>query len=232
MSAPEATGDAVEVPRYVAIIMDGNGRWAQEQGVSVARGHAVGADTVKERIRDAARLGVRELTLYSFSTENWSRSRAEVAALMRLFTHRIRGETPEMADQGVRLRFIGRRAAPLSEKLIEVMNEAEAATAQNERITVFVALNYGGRAEILDAARAFDGTDEASFRAGLYAPDMHDPDLLIRTSGEHRISNFLMWQAAYSELIFRDELWPAFSREAFVECLTEYGRRQRRFGGR
>jgi undecaprenyl diphosphate synthase len=224
--------DAAELPRYVAIIMDGNGRWAKERGLSAARGHAAGADTVKERIRDAARIGVRELTLYSFSTENWRRSRVEVTALMQLFNNRIRSETPEMQDQGVRLRFIGRRGAPLSNKLIETMNWSEAQTVGGERITVFVALNYGGRAEIIDAARSFTGSTEAEFQAHLYAPDMHDPDLLIRTSGETRISNFLMWQCAYSELVFRDELWPDFSTAAFTAALSEYARRQRRFGGR
>ncbi len=221
-----------DVPQYVAIIMDGNGRWAKERGVSPARGHAAGADTVKERIRDAARIGIRELTLYSFSTENWGRSRAEVSALMALFNRRIRAETPEMQEQGVRIRFIGRRSAPLSDKLIETMDWSEAQTAGGDRITVFVALNYGGRAEILDAARSFTGSTEAEFRAHLYAPDMHDPDLIIRTSGEARISNFLMWQSAYSEFVFREELWPEFSREAFTDALSEFGRRQRRFGGR
>jgi undecaprenyl diphosphate synthase len=221
-----------DLPQYVAIIMDGNGRWAKEHGVSAARGHAAGADTVKERIRDAARLGIRELTLYSFSTENWGRSRAEVSALMTLFNHRIRVETPEMQDQGVRIRFLGRRGAPLSEKLIETMNWSEAETAGGDRITVFVALNYGGRAEIIDAARTFTGSTEAEFRAHLYAPDMHDPDLIIRTSGERRLSNYLLWQSAYSELIFRDELWPDFTRAAFEQSLAEFSERRRRFGGR
>jgi undecaprenyl diphosphate synthase len=227
------SGDSdLAFPEYVAIITDGNGRWAKERGLTAARGHEAGADTVKARLRDAAEFGIKELTLYSFSTENWTRSRAEVNGLMRLFTRRIRAETPELKEQGVRMRFIGRRADPVSDRLIEMMEWAEAETAQNTRITLFVAFNYGGRAEIIDAARSFSGSTEAEFRAHLYAPDMHDPDLIIRTSGESRISNFLMWQSAYSELVFREELWPDYSREAFLDSLGEYGRRQRRFGGR
>jgi undecaprenyl diphosphate synthase len=178
------------------------------------------------------RFGVKELTVYSFSTENWGRSKAEVSGLMRMFARRIDTETPELNDQGVRMRFIGRRAAPLSERLIAKMQWAEAQTAANDRITLFVAFNYGGRAEILDAAVAFQGGDEQEFRKGLYAPDMHDPDLVIRTSGEQRLSNYLMWQSAYSELVFRDELWPDFSEEAFAQSLAQYAARQRRFGGR
>lgn len=219
-------------PRYVAIITDGNGRWAKQRGLTAARGHDAGADIVKARLRDAVDFGIRELTLYSFSTENWSRSKAEVAALMRLFARRIRVETPELKAQGVRIRFIGRRVDPVSERLIEMMEWAEGETAANDLITLFVAFNYGGRAEIIDAARAFSGSTEAEFRSHLYAPDMHDPDLIIRTSGESRISNFLMWQSAYSELVFRDELWPDFSRDAFAGALAEYTRRRRRFGGR
>jgi undecaprenyl diphosphate synthase len=221
-----------EDPRYVAIITDGNGRWAKQRGLTAARGHEAGADTVKARLRDAVNFGIQELTLYSFSTENWSRSKAEVAGLMRLFTRRIKVETPELKEQGVRMRFIGRRSEPVSERLVEMMEWAEAETAVNDRITLFVAFNYGGRAEIIDAARSFSGTTEAEFRSHLYAPDMHDPDLIIRTSGESRISNFLMWQSAYSELVFREELWPDFSRDAFADALAEYARRQRRFGGR
>jgi undecaprenyl diphosphate synthase len=218
-------------PRYVAIITDGNGRWAKARGRSVAAGHRAGADVVKARLRDAVELGIRELTVYSFSTENWSRSRAEVAALMKLFSERILGETPELHEQGVRMRFIGRREG-VSAKLLEQMRWAEETTAANDRITLFVAFNYGGRAEILDAAERYEGGGEEAFRALLYAPEMHDPDLIIRTSGERRLSNYLMWQSAYSELVFRDELWPDFDRAAFEEALAEYGARRRRFGGR
>lgn len=231
--APGTAVDAVvDGPRYVAIITDGNGRWARQRGLPAVRGHEAGADVVKERLRDAVSFGIRELTVYSFSTENWSRSRAEVAGLMRMFSRRIDIETPELKAEGVRLRFIGRRSAPVSARLIEKMRWAEAETAANERITFYVAFNYGGRAEILDAARNFNGGDEEEFRRHLYAPEMHDPDLIIRTSGEQRISNFLTWQGAYSEFVFRDELWPDFTREAFADSLAQYAQRQRRFGGR
>ena len=218
-------------PRYVAIITDGNGRWAKAHGKSVAAGHRAGADVVKARLRDAVELGIEELTVYSFSTENWSRSRAEVAALMKLFSERILGETPELDEQGVRMRFIGRREG-VSRKLVEQMQWAEERTAANDRITLYVAFNYGGRAEILDAAERYQGGGEEVFRTLLYAPEMHDPDLIIRTSGERRLSNYLMWQSAYSELVFRDELWPDFDRAAFEASLAEYAARQRRFGGR
>ena len=227
MSASGEAGGA----RYVAIITDGNGRWASQRGLDVAEGHRAGADTVKARLRDAADLGVRELTVYSFSTENWARPEDEVEALMSMFAERIMGETPELHDEGVRMRFVGRRAG-VDPELIQLMDWAEAQTAGNDRITLFVAFNYGGRAELLDAARGFTGTTEEEFRARLYAPEMHDPDLIIRTSGEQRISNYLLWQGAYSELVFTDELWPDFTREAFEAALAEYERRRRRFGGR
>jgi undecaprenyl diphosphate synthase len=216
---------------YVAIIMDGNGRWAHQHGVPVAEGHKAGADTVKARLHDAVDLGVRELTIYSFSTENWSRPQDEVDALMALFSARIIDETPELHDQGVKMRFVGRREGVLPE-LIAQMEWAEAKTADNTRITLYVAFNYGGRSEILDAAAKYTGGGEEAFRALLYAPEMHDPDLLIRTSGEQRISNYLLWQAAYSELHFTDVLWPDFSRADFEDALASYEARVRRFGGR
>jgi undecaprenyl diphosphate synthase len=218
-------------PRHVAIITDGNGRWAQQRGLPVLDGHRAGADAVKARLRDAVELGIKELTVYSFSTENWTRPPAEVEGLMTMFAERIDRETPELNEEGVRMRFIGRREG-IGPELIERMDWAERETAENDRITLFVAFNYGGRAEILDAARAFDGGDEEDFRRGLYAPEMHDPDLLIRTSGEQRLSNYLLWQCAYSELVFREELWPDFSREAFEAALRTYDERQRRFGAR
>ena len=218
--------------RYVAIITDGNGRWAAQRGLPVVAGHEAGADTVKARLRDAVELGVEELTVYSFSTENWRRSPDEVSALMEMFGRRIEQETPELDAEGVRMRFIGRRAAPVPARLIERMQWAEEVTRDNTRITLFVAFNYGGRAEIVDAARTFTGASEADFRAHLYAPDMHDPDLIIRTSGERRISNYLLWQGAYAELVFRDEFWPDFGRQAFEESLEEFAARRRRFGGR
>ncbi|HEX4435346.1 MAG TPA: polyprenyl diphosphate synthase [Solirubrobacteraceae bacterium] len=217
--------------RYVAIITDGNGRWANAKGVPVNEGHSAGADTVKARLRDAADLGIEELTVYSFSTENWSRPAAEVQGLMAMFSQRIAGETPELHREGVRMRFIGRREG-IAAELAEQMDWAEEMTAANQRITLFVAFNYGGRAEILDAAGRYQGGGEEEFRAGLYAPEMHDPDLIIRTSGERRLSNYLLWQSAYSELVFRDEMWPDFSRVALEECLAEYAARKRRFGGR
>jgi undecaprenyl diphosphate synthase len=224
------TGEAARA-RYVAIITDGNGRWAQGRGLPVLAGHEAGADVVKARLRDAVELGVKELTVYSFSTENWSRSPDEVNGLMAMFARRIDIETPELHEEGVRMRFVGRREG-LSEELTRRMDWAEELTGGNDRITLFVAFNYGGRAEIVDAARTFTGETEEEFRRHLYAPDMHDPDLLIRTSGELRISNYLLWQVAYSEFVFRDELWPDFSREAFEASLDEYAERRRRFGGR
>ena len=218
-------------PRYVAIITDGNGRWAADRGVAPIEGHRAGADVVKARLRDAVELGIRELTVFSFSTENWQRPRSEVEGLMAMFAERIDRETPELDAEGVRMRFIGRRQGVGSE-LVERMEMAEQVTAANRRITLFIAFNYGGRAEIVDAARGFAGESEAEFREQLYAPEMHDPDLLIRTSGERRVSNFLLWQCAYAELVFRDELWPDFDREAFCAAVAEYRRRRRRFGGR
>jgi undecaprenyl diphosphate synthase len=228
---PAEPGPVTDRPRYVAIITDGNGRWARSRGLPVIEGHQAGADTVKARLRDAVDLGLRELTVYSFSTENWVRPREEVDGLMAMFAERIDRETPELHEEGVRMRFIGRREG-ISEALVERIEWAEATTAANERITLFVAFNYGGRAEILDAARNFTGSTEEEFRQRLYAPEMHDPDLIIRTSGEQRLSNYLMWQSAYSELVFRDELWPDFGREAFEASLAEYAARRRRFGGR
>jgi undecaprenyl diphosphate synthase len=232
---PAADGPSTRGPaataRYVAIITDGNGRWARARGLPVNDGHSAGADTVKARLRDAVDLGIRELTVYSFSTENWSRPADEVQGLMDMFSRRIADETPELHEEGVRMRFIGRREG-VGEQLREQMSWAEALTGGNQRITLFVAFNYGGRAEILDAARRFAGTTEDEFRACLYAPEMHDPDLIIRTSGERRLSNYLLWQSAYSELVFRDELWPDFTREALEQSLAEYAERRRRFGGR
>jgi undecaprenyl diphosphate synthase len=217
--------------RHVAIITDGNGRWAQQRGLPVIEGHRAGADVVKERLRDAVDLGIEELTVFSFSTENWSRPKEEVEGLMRMFGERIESETPELDEEGVRMRFIGRRDG-VGPELAERMARAEETTAANDRIVFYVAFNYGGRAEIVDAARSFQGGSEEQFRRHLYAPEMHDPDLLIRTSGECRVSNYLLWQCAYSELVFRDELWPDFGRAALEESLEEFESRQRRFGAR
>jgi undecaprenyl diphosphate synthase len=216
---------------YVAIITDGNGRWAQQRGLAPIEGHRAGADVVKERLRDAVEFGIEELTVYSFSTENWTRPRDEVEGLMGMFAERIDVETPELDDEGVRMRFVGRRDG-IDSDLVERMRWAEEKTDGNDRITLFVAFNYGGRAEIVDAATGFGGGTEDDFRRRLYAPEMHDPDLLIRTSGERRVSNYLLWQCAYSELVFRDELWPDFGRDAFRAALDEFEARQRRFGAR
>lgn len=220
-----------EGPKYVAIITDGNGRWAQARGLPTVDGHEAGADTVKGRLRDAARLGIEELTVYSFSTENWSRSAEEVTGLMRMFSQRLTVETPELDEEGVRMRFIGRRDR-VGKALLEQMEWAEATTAQNTRITLYVAFDYGGQEEILHAAERYNGGGPEEFSKGLYAPDMHPPDLLIRTSGEQRLSNYLLWQSAYSELVFAPELWPDFDTAAFERCVAEYDTRQRRFGGR
>jgi undecaprenyl diphosphate synthase len=226
---PEDLGDSAA--RHVAIITDGNGRWARSRRLSVNAGHDAGADTLKARLRDAVELGVKQLTVYSFSTENWSRPIPEVAGLIGLLAQRIAKETPELHRHNVRMRFIGRRAG-VARELVQEMERAEGLTAGNDLITLFIAFDYGGRAEIVDAARRMDGDTEEDFRKCLYAPDMHDPDLIIRTGGERRLSNFLLWQAAYSELVFSDELWPDFSRAHFEEALSEFSARRRRFGGR
>ncbi|HTP18648.1 MAG TPA: polyprenyl diphosphate synthase [Solirubrobacteraceae bacterium] len=218
--------------RYVAIITDGNGRWAKSRGLPALAGHEAGADAVRARLRDAVDLGIHELTVYSFSTENWIRPQEEVQGLMAMMARRIELETPELHEEGVRMRFIGRRTDPVPPHLVKRMAWAEELTRDNDRITLFVAFNYGGRAEIVDAARTFTGGNEEDFRAHLYAPDMHDPDLIIRTSGERRISNYLLWQGAYSEWVFRDELWPDFSRESLEQSLEDFAARSRRFGGR
>jgi len=222
---------ATTPPRHVAIIMDGNARWARERGVGVLEGHRQGARALKQTIRDAAGIGIHELTVYAFSTENWTRPQAEVDGLMAMFLDLIESETPELDEQGVRMRFIGRRDG-VSGGLRERMTAAEQRTSQNERMTLFIAFNYGGRAEIVDAARSFEGGGEQDFAAHLYAPDMSDPELLIRTSGERRLSNFLLWQCAYAELIFCETLWPDFARADLVEAIEQFAARRRRFGAR
>ena len=217
--------------RSVAIIMDGNARWAASRGVPVLEGHREGAQALKRTVKDAVRVGLAELTAFAFSTENWSRPSDEVDGLMAMFAELIDSETPELDEEGVRMRFIGRREG-LSADLLERMFWAEEKTARNERLRLFVAFNYGGRAEILDAAARFEGGGEEEFRALLYAPEMSPPDLVIRTSGEHRLSNFLLWQTAYSELVFDDVLWPDFGLEHLQDALREFDARQRRFGAR
>ena len=211
--------------------MDGNARWAEARGLPVLAGHRQGAKVLKQTVKDAVKVGVKELTVYAFSTENWSRPKDEVEGLMAMFAELIDSETPELNEEGVRMRFIGRREE-VSERLQERMNWAEGETAQNERMTLFVAFNYGGRAEILDAAERYTGGGEEEFARGLYAPEMSEPDLLIRTSGEMRTSNFLLWQCAYSELIFTDKLWPDFTEADLQAALDEFAARGRRFGAR
>lgn len=199
--------------------MDGNGRWAKRRGLPTALGHAAGADVLRDRVRDAARLGIEQLTIYAFSTENWSRPSDEVSALMSLFAQRLVDELPELLDIGVRTRFLG-AASGLDERLRARMRSIEQATAHCDVLELFVAFNYGARREILEAAGRYDGGGDDAFRALLYSPELQDPDVLVRTGGEQRISNFLLWQCAHTELIFRDELWPDFDGSAFVDCLT------------
>jgi undecaprenyl diphosphate synthase len=217
-------------PRYVALIADGSRRWADRHGLPTAAGHASAADTLKARIADAVELGICELAVYVFSTENWTRPAGEVSELMGMFARRIAVEAPELHRQGVSVRFLGRREG-LCAELVEQMERAQSLTERNERLTLFLAFNYGGRAEILHAASRFHGAGEEEFRSCLYAPEMHDPDLIIRTGGERRLSNYLLWQAAYSELVFRDELWPDFTRAVMEDSLLEFDKRERRYGG-
>jgi undecaprenyl diphosphate synthase len=224
-------GSPAHAARCVAIIADGNSRWAQSRNLSVNEGYHAGADTLKATLRDAVELGIEQLTVYSFSTENWSRPVEEVRELISVLTQRIARETSELHRHRVRMRFIGRRAG-IARELLHAISQAEELTAENTLITLFIAVNYGGRAEIADAARRLRGNTEEDFRHCLYAPDMHDPDLIIRTGGERRLSNFLLWQSAYSELVFRDELWPDFTRATLERALAEFSARRRRFGGR
>ena len=218
-------------PRYVAIIMDGNARWAKAQGLSVTEGHRAGTDALKRAIKLAVEFEVSQLTVYAFSTENWSRPVQEVTGLMSLFLERIRREAQEMDAEGVRLRFIGRRDR-IAPQVAEEIDWAEQLTARHRALTVFVGFDYGGRAEIMHAAERYSGGGEEEFRRSLYAPDLVDPELIIRTGGELRLSNFLLWEAAYSELYFSDRLWPEFDREEFERALDSFGSREYRFGGR
>jgi undecaprenyl diphosphate synthase len=218
-------------PRYVAIIMDGNARWAKARGVGVTEGHRAGTDALKRTIKLAGELGIEQLTVYAFSTENWARPLEEVTGLMSLFLERIRREAHEMDEEGVRLRFIGRRDR-IAPQVAEEIDWAEQLTARHVARTVFVGFDYGGRAEILHAAERYGGGGEEEFRRHLYAPDLKDPELIIRTGGELRLSNFLLWEAAYSELYFSDRMWPDFDREEFERALDSFGSREYRFGGR
>ena len=227
-----------DVARSVAIIMDGNGRWAESRGLPVAEGHRAGTKALRRTVEAAIDLGIESLTVYAFSTENWTRPPDEVDALMEIFHETIDRELPDLCKQGVRTRFIGRRdRAP--DELRRRMEELETETAANSRLELWIAFDYGGRAEIVDAARrlvedgvAAEAVDEEALGRRLYAPELPDPDLLIRTSGELRVSNFLLWQLAYAELVFVDTLWPDFGDEDLSTALDQYARRRRRFGGR
>ncbi len=218
--------------------MDGNGRWARARGLDVAEGHRAGSRALRPIVETAIDLGVESLTVYAFSTENWTRSPEEVAALMEIFGETIDRELDDLAAQGVRTRFVGRRdRAP--EWLQEKMGSLEAATAEKTRLNLWIAFDYGGRAEIAEAARrlvasgiAPEDVDEAALARNLYAPEMPDPDLVIRTSGELRVSNFLLWQSAYAEFVFTETLWPDFGPDEFRAAIEEYASRRRRFGGR
>ncbi len=235
---PEGEERLPELARAVAIIMDGNGRWAAAHGVSVAEGHRAGSRALRPVVEAAIDLGIESLAVYAFSTENWNRSADEVGALMEIFGETIDRELEDLAAQGVRCRFVGRRdRAP--DWLREKMERLETATASRSRLQLWIAFDYGGRTEILDAVRrlleagvAPEGVDGAALSAALYAPDMPDPDLVVRTSGERRISNFLLWQSAYAEYVFTDTLWPDFGPDELRAAIEEYARRRRRFGGR
>jgi undecaprenyl diphosphate synthase len=218
--------------------MDGNGRWAERRGLPVAEGHREGTRALRRTVEAAIDLGVQSLAVYAFSTENWSRPADEVEALMEIFGETIERELPDLAKQGVRTRFIGRRdRAP--DALRQQMASLEAETASNDRLLLWIAFDYGGRAELVEAARRLleagvsaDELDEGLFAAHLYAPELPDPDLLIRTSGELRLSNFLLWQLAYAELVFVETLWPDFGEPELRNALADYASRRRRFGGR
>ena len=218
-------------PRHVAIVCDGSARWAEHKSLSVAEGHEAAADTVLARVNDTVALGIEQLTLYAFSTENWARPAHEVRALLGMLATRIEQDTAGLHAKAVQVRFIGRRDRA-GAALLEQIEIAERATAANAGLRLRVALDYGGRSEILSAAERYTGGGEEAFVKLLYDPEMRDPDLVIRTSGEQRLSNFLLWQAAYAELVFREEMWPDFSRSAFLQSLAEYGTRRRRFGAR
>jgi undecaprenyl diphosphate synthase len=235
---PSAAHGLPEVARAVAVIMDGNGRWASARGVGVAEGHRAGSRALRPVVETAIDVGVESLVVFAFSTENWTRSAEEVEALMEIFGETIDRELADLAKEGVRTRFVGRRdRAPdwLRAKLAEL----EAATANETRLSLWIAFDYGGRAELVEAARRIaesgvdpEEIDEALFAQHLYAPEMPDPDLVIRTSGELRLSNFLLWQSAYAEFVFVDTLWPDFGPNEFRAAIEEYASRRRRFGGR
>ena len=228
------------LPRHVAVIMDGNGRWAQRRGLPRLAGHRKGVDAVREIVEAAGEIGLGALTLYSFSSENWRRPLEEVNGLMGLLRRYLRSETAELHAKGVRIRVIGERAR-LARDIVELINRAEELTAENDKLVLQLALSYGGRQDIVATARALaervakgslmpDQIDEAVFAAALSTGGVPEPDLLIRTSGEQRISNFLLWELAYTEMVFLDVLWPDFTREHLFQALRDFAARDRRFG--
>ncbi|WP_308501875.1 isoprenyl transferase [uncultured Alistipes sp.] len=232
--------DQKRIPRHVAIIMDGNGRWAELRGKERCEGHAAGVEPVRASLRAAVRHGVKFLTLYAFSTENWGRPEAEVDALMELFCQSVVHETPELVRQGVRVRMIGERSR-FSEKVQQALASIEEQTARGEVLTLILALNYSSRSEITRAVRSLarkaaageldpEQIGEETISAALDTAPYPDPDLIVRTSGEQRLSNFLLWQASYAELWFPEVLWPDFTEREFDRAIEEYARRDRRFG--
>ncbi|WP_049755379.1 polyprenyl diphosphate synthase [Acidimicrobium ferrooxidans] len=230
--------DTTRVPLHVAFVMDGNGRWAQRYGLPRTQGHAAGETALFDVVEGALEVGVRWLTVYAFSTENWRRPPDEVRFLMNFNRSLLRRRRDELNDRGVRIRFLGRRSRRVPPSVTREMDLAAELTAHNDRLTLTMAFNYGGRAEIVDALRRIvaEGVparaiDESTVASHLYFPDMPDPDLVVRTSGEYRISNFLLWQLAYAELVFLDTLWPDVRREHLFEAIAEYQGRDRRFGG-
>lgn len=240
VSSTETIPAAARVPRHVAIIMDGNGRWAKARGLPRTAGHKRGAEAVRRAVEAAREMGVSYLTLYAFSSENWKRPAGEVTDLMGLLRLYLRNEVANLHKNGIRLRIIGDRTR-LSADINALIDESEAKTAANTALTLVLALSYGGRQEIVCAARRLaeqvatgrlspDDIDEAAFSANLFTADIPDPDLLIRTSGEQRISNFLLWQAAYAEFVFTDVLWPDFGREHLEEAFRAFHGRERRYG--
>ncbi len=241
VQAGQAPFDPARVPDHVAIIMDGNGRWANQRGLRRNEGHTAGEQALFDTVEGALELGLRQLTVYAFSTENWRRPADEVRFLLGFNESLLLRRVDELDDRGVRVRFIGRRAKPVPRRLIGLIERTERRTADNTRMTLCIAFNYGSRAELVDAARALasqvaEGTiragdiDEELLAGQLDDADMPDVDLLIRTSGEQRISNYLLWQVAYAELVFVDTLWPDFDRHELRRCIVEYQRRDRRFG--
>jgi undecaprenyl diphosphate synthase len=230
--------DGRRVPVHVACVMDGNGRWAQRRGLPRTDGHAAGEEALFDTVEGALELGIRWLTVYAFSTENWKRPIDEVRYLVGFNESILVRRCDELDALGVRIRFSGRRDWRVPKRLIRRMDASSEQTKGNRTLTLTIAFNYGGRAEIVDAVKALvadgvpaDKVDERAIRSRLYDPEMPDPDLMVRTSGEHRISNFLLWELAYSELVFTDVLWPDFRREHLQEAVREYQRRERRFGG-